>query len=108
MDYFKEVNDTLGHSTGDLLLQIGDVDNATDATTKVLEALRRTFRVEGYEFQIFVSIGIALYPNNREDPETLIKKADAAMYRVKASGKDNFQFASIVDWRNHALTADAH
>ncbi|WP_274378621.1 diguanylate cyclase domain-containing protein [Desulforamulus profundi] len=122
LDYFKMVNDTLGHDTGDQLLKgiasrlssllrkgdtiariggdefsilLQDIARTEDAAVvaqKIIDALKEPWIIGCHEFHITTSIGIALCPNDGEDVETLMKNADAAMYQAKELGRNNFQF----------------
>jgi diguanylate cyclase (GGDEF)-like protein len=119
LDHFKVINDSLGHSLGDLLLQqvagrltgclrAGDTvarlggDEFTlllpgvqgpaeseRVAGKVLDTLREPFRLEGRELFVTASMGISLYPDDGEDADTLVRNADAAMYRAKEQGRDS-------------------
>ena len=121
LDGFKRINDTLGHNIGDLLLQavverlqatvratdtvarlggdeftvvLNELRNQGDDTLvarKILRSMSEPFMIEGQELYVTASIGISVYPNDGECIEKLIKKADIAMYRAKADGKNNYQ-----------------
>jgi diguanylate cyclase (GGDEF)-like protein/PAS domain S-box-containing protein len=138
LDRFKGVNDTLGHGVGDELLKVvatrlssavrptdtvvrpgGDefiivlADMARESDVKeVAEKIGRTFAapfvVERDEFFISTSIGVALFPKDGDDAETLIKNADAAMYQAKERGRNNTQFytADIQDATRRKLSLE--
>ncbi len=121
LDHFKDINDTLGHTVGDALLvelakrlglllrdedtvsRLGgdefifllhgiDAQGAAHVAQKVLEAIARPYRIEQYDLNVTGSIGIALFPGDGANLETLYKNADAAMYRAKQEGRNGYRF----------------
>lgn len=137
LDRFKNINDSLGHAFGDIILkqvaerlsgyfseadtisrQGGDEfaiilegnkqpHQVAEAAQKILTGISKPFIVNGQELRITSSIGIAMYPNDGTEVDILMKRADAAMYRVKEKGKNNYQFFDLklddnsrLEWEN--------
>ena len=77
-----------------LLPGLSDAPDAERIARRVLEALRAPFQVAGHEFAVTASLGIAMYPSDGEDIETLLKNADSAMYGAKKLGRNHCKFFS--------------
>jgi diguanylate cyclase (GGDEF)-like protein/PAS domain S-box-containing protein len=122
LDRFKDINDTLGHSTGDRLLthvsgrlleclrtgdtvarsggdefivvlaDVAQLDDVTKVANRIVDSFSRPFGIDGRELYASASIGISVFPYDGHDVDSLIRCADTAMYQAKDSGRNNFQF----------------